>query len=187
MERSKIKGNVLLARLRFLRERGGEPLLRQILQRLSPGDRAVLGGILLPVSWYPLELNLRLDQAIADVLAGGSRDKIFLEMGRASADANLTGVHRFFVKPGNPHYLLSHAPQIYRFYYAVGHRTYEKTGEGAVLRTYEAEDVTATDCLTVVGWHERAIELSGGKGVRVVEALCRARGDAICEYRCSWT
>jgi len=38
-----------------------------------------------------------------------------------------------------------------------------------------------------VGWHERAIELSGGSEVRVTETRCRTRGDAVCEYRCVWT
>jgi len=64
---------------------------------------------------------------------------------------------------------------------------YEKTGDcSAVLRTYDAESVTAEDCLTVVGWHVRAIELCGGRTVEVVETLCRARGAPYCEYRCTW-
>jgi uncharacterized protein (TIGR02265 family) len=109
-------------------------------------------------------------------------------MGRASADANLLGPHRPFVKPGDPHFLLSSAPNIYAAYYGVGRRTYERTGEtSAVLRTFDAESVTATDCLTVVGWHVRAIELCGGKDPRVVESRCRTRGDPHCEYHCAWT
>jgi len=55
-----------------------------------------------------------------------------------------------------------------------------------VLKTFDAENVTANDCLTVVGWHERAIELCGGTNVRVRETKCRDRGDAHCEYACSW-
>jgi predicted hydrocarbon binding protein len=69
----------------------------------------------------------------------------------------------------------------------VGRRTYEKVGErGALLRTFDAGSVTVADCLTVVGWHERAIELCGGRDVKVTEAKCRARGAPHCEYRCEW-
>jgi uncharacterized protein (TIGR02265 family) len=183
----RIKGNVLLSRIAFVRGHGGEEALQAVLSRLPAADQAILRGWILPISWYPLALNLRLDDAIAGVLSPEDRSRVFLEMGRASADANLKGPHRPFVKPGDPHFLLASAPQIYAAYYGVGRRTYERTGEtAAVLRTFDAESVTPTDCLTVVGWHVRAIELCGGKDVRVAETRCRSRGDPHCEYHCTW-
>ncbi len=184
----RIKGHVLLSRLAYVRERGGEPALETVLARLPQADRDALRGWILPIAWFPLELNLRLDDAIATVFSPEDRTRVFLEMGRASADANLGGSQKPFVKEGDPHFLLSSAPRIYAAYYQVGRREYEKTGPtSAVLRTYDAESVTAADCLTVVGWHERAIALCGGKEPTVVETRCRARGDPHCEYRCSWS
>jgi uncharacterized protein (TIGR02265 family) len=182
-----IKGSILLSRRAYLKERGGEALLERVVGRLSATERATLEGTLLATSWYPLELNLRLDDAIADELSTGNRSQVFIEMGRASADQNLKTVHQAFIRQGDPHYLLSNAPRIYRLYYGVGYRTYERAGpSSATLRTFDAESVTATDCMTVVGWHQRAIELSGGKNVAVVEMVCRSRGGAHCEYRCAW-
>ncbi len=183
-----IKGSVVLARLKYIREAGGEPALRAVLERLPPKDAQVLAGWVLPISWYPLDLYLRLDDAIAAVMSPHDRRAVFLAMGRASADANLSAAQRPFVREGDPHFLLQSAPQIYAAYYAVGHRTYERTGPtSAVLTTHDAEHVTATDCLTVVGWHVRAIELCGGKAVKVEETRCRTKGDPVCEYRCEWT
>lgn len=185
---SRIKGHILLSRLQYVRDSGGEAQLAKVLAALPGEDRAVLGGMLLPVAWYPLELNLRLDGAIATVLSPGDRSRVFLEMGRASAEQNLKGVHRPYLREGDPHFLLSAAPRIYAAYYAQGSRTYEKAGEkSAVLRTFDAETVSATDCLTVVGWHQRAIELCGGTDVQVEETQCRARGAPHCEYRCRWS
>jgi uncharacterized protein (TIGR02265 family) len=185
---NRIKGHILLSRLQYVREVAGEGKLEEIVAGLAAEDRAVLAGMILPVTWYPLELNLRLDDAIATVLSPADKARIFIEMGRASAEKNLKGVHRPYVRDGDPHFLLSATPHIYAAYYAAGSRTYEKVGDkAALLRTLEAETVSATDCLTVVGWHERAIELCGGRNVKVVETLCRARGDAHCEYRCEWT
>ncbi len=182
-----IKGGVILARLKYVRDAGGEPALQAILARLPPEDAKVLSGWVLPISWYPLDLYLRLDDAIAAVMSPHDRRSVFLAMGRASADANLSGPQRPFVREGDPHFLLQAAPQIYSAYYAVGRRTYERTGDASgVLTTHGAENVTETDCLTVIGWHVRAIELCGGKDVQVVETRCRARGDDVCEYRCSW-
>ncbi len=184
---ARIKGSVLITRLNLVRKHGGPERLAKVLGRLAPPDRKVLEGIILPISWYPLELNLRLDAAIADVLSPADRTKAFIEMGRASAEENLAGPHHVFLRQGDPHFLLSHAPEIYRLYYAVGSRTYEKAGErGAVLRTVDAQSVTEEDCLTIVGWHQRAIELSGGRDVRVSHPTCRARGGPHCEYLCTW-
>ena len=185
--KNRIKGGVIKARLEFVQARAGEAGLRAVLARLPKEDQEVLRGWVLPITWYPLDLNLRLDDAIAAVLSPGDRDRIFLEMGRASADSNLGGPQRPYLREGDPHFLLRAAAQIYAAYYQVGRRTYEKTGEtSAVLRTFDAENVTRTDCLTVVGWHQRAIEMCGGRAVEVVETMCRTRGHPHCEYRCEW-
>ncbi|HYO69167.1 MAG TPA: TIGR02265 family protein [Archangium sp.] len=184
---ARIKGSVLITRLNLLMKQGGTGRFQQVLQRLPPADRKVLEGVIMPIGWYPLALNLRLDAAIADALSPRDRNKAFVEMGRASAEDNLNGPHHVFIRKGDPHFLLSHSPEIYRLYYAVGSRAYEKTGpRSAVLRTVGAESVTEADCLTIIGWYERAIEMSGGREVRVEQKKCRARGNGHCEYHCSW-
>ena len=132
-------------------------------------------------------MNLRLDAAIADVLSPEDRARAFKDMGRSSAEENLKGAHHVFLRAGEPHFLLSQAAQIYRFYYSVGHRTYEKTGpRTAVLRTFDAEAVTEADCLTIVGWHEKAVEMSGGKNVHIAHAQCRARARRTASTSISW-
>jgi uncharacterized protein (TIGR02265 family) len=182
-----IRGSVLASRLKFVREKGGPEARDRVIARLPAEDQQVLRSWLESAAWYPFELNQRLDDAIAQELSPDDRRRVFLEMGRASAEANLLAGQRKFVKDGDPQALLAGAPEIYAAYYAKGRRTYEKAGNtAAILRTYDAESVTAEDCLTVVGWHIRAIELCGGKDVKVVETACRARGQALCEYRCEW-
>jgi predicted hydrocarbon binding protein len=55
-----------------------------------------------------------------------------------------------------------------------------------VFTTYDAETFSAPDCLTVVGWYRKALEMCGVKGVKIVEEECRAKGGAVCRYRVSW-
>ncbi|HOX47132.1 MAG TPA: TIGR02265 family protein [Myxococcota bacterium] len=182
------RGTVLLARKAFVEKRFGPPAWQRVLGRLSAQDRQILEGQLLPISWYPIELNLRLDDAIAAELSPAHRDQIFLDMGWMSAEVNLKGSHAAWVRPGNPHYLLGQAPVIYRFYYSQGHRTYTQLSEtSGVLRTFDAESVTRSDCLTVCGWYVRAIELCGGRQVEVRETRCRTEGAECCEYHCAWS
>ena len=76
---------------------------------------------------------------------------------------------------------------IYSMYYEKGRREYQKTGDkSAVLTTHDAEVFSAPDCLTIVGWHRRALEMCGAAGVRVVEDECRAKGGSVCRYSLNW-
>lgn len=181
----RVKGSVLKSRLGFVEEQAGPAGLERVKARLSAADRELLAR-LLPTGWYPFDLGNRLDEAIVEELGGGRRD-YFLRLGAASADRNLGGVHRAFVRPGDPHAFLAQAPEIYAFYYDKGRRTYQRVGpKEAVLTTSGGETFSVPDCLTVAGWHVRALEMCGATGVRVDEEECRARGGAVCRYRVRW-
>jgi len=55
-----------------------------------------------------------------------------------------------------------------------------------VLTTHDAAIFSAPDCLTVIGWCKRALEMCGAKSPRIVEEECRASGSAVCRYAVSW-
>jgi uncharacterized protein (TIGR02265 family) len=183
-EAIKVKGGALLSRLSFVREERGEEGVQKVLARLPESDRTACTPILTG-AWYPFALNQRLDEAIAAEMGMG--ENVFLAIGKKSAEHNLAGAHRAMLSPGDPHGLLRRTPQIYQMYYDSGRRTYERLGDTkAVLRTYDAPTFSHHDCLTVVGWHRKAIEMCGAKNVRVTETKCRAKGAEVCEYVCEW-
>jgi uncharacterized protein (TIGR02265 family) len=179
-----IKGSVLKTRLAFVQELAPDGV-DEVLKRLPEPDQDHLRS-LLATKWYPFELGRRLDQAIVDRFGGG-RLEFFDRLGVASAEKNLTTVHRHFLVEGDPQAFLARAPMVYSFYYDQGRREYEKAGEcSAVLTTYDAEVFSVPDCATVVGWHRRALEMCGARNPLVVEETCRAKGGAVCRYRLSW-
>ena len=169
-----------------MRDMRGEPAVKRVLQRLDDHDRAVLTGMLLPFAWYPFATNERLDLAIAEEFAMG--EQIFMMLGEASARDNLDSAsQRTYIRERNPHALLKQTSAIFKVYYDTGHRTYERVADGcAILRTHSCESFSAPDCLTVVGWHQKAIAMCGGRNARVRETRCRTRGDELCEYVCEW-
>lgn len=180
-----VKGSVLKTRLAFVEEHAGADGVAKVLGALPADDQAALKTIV-TMKWYPFELGKRLDEAIVREVGGGRRE-FFERLGTASADKNLATLHKTFLVEGDPHAFLAKAPQIYALYYETGRREYQRTGEReGVLTTHDAETFSAPDCLTVVGWHRRALELCGATNVRVVEEECRARGGAVCRYRVSW-
>ncbi|MEO8200335.1 MAG: TIGR02265 family protein [Gemmatimonadota bacterium] len=181
-----VKGSVLKSRLGFVESHFGEAGVKRVLESLSPEDQQAL-NMILTVKWYPFEIGKRLDNAIVQVLGGG-RPEFFERLGEASADKNLTTLHHGFMTEGRPHAFLSKAPAIYALYYETGRREYQQTGEtSGVLTTHGAETFSTADCLTVVGWYRRALQMCGARDVKVVEDECRATGGKVCRYNVSWS
>ncbi len=180
-----VKGNIVRARVAFVKERFGEAAWDRVARTLPAADQTALAGVV-NVAWYPFELGRRLEDAIAAVVGGGGTS-VFEEMGRASARENLTTVHSSFLDPRDPAAFMQKTPMIYRFYYDTGRRTWEATGPtSGVVTTHEADTVSVADCATVVGWYKEALAMAGARDVAIVEDACRARGDAFCRYRVSW-
>jgi uncharacterized protein (TIGR02265 family) len=180
-----IKGTILKSRLGFVEQHWGEEGVQRLLATFGEADRRAL-QTLLTSKWYPFELGKQLDAAVVEVLGNGDAT-MFERLGAASADTNLTTVHRSFLTAGRPHAFLAKAQQIYDFYYETGRRTYVQTGEkSGVITTHDAQTYSVPDCLTIVGWYRRALEMCGATGVEIVEEECRAKGGAVCRYRVQW-
>jgi uncharacterized protein (TIGR02265 family) len=185
MSEQKVKGSILKSRLEFVEQQFGREGLEKVMSGLDDEDRKALSRIV-PVAWLDFDVGRRLDDAIVRILGGG-RPEVFERLGEASAETNLGTVHAAFLAPGDPHGFLAKAPQIYRMYYQQGSREYEKTGDReGVLTTHDAENFSKPDCLTVIGWYRKALEMCGAKNPRVIEEECRARGGDVCRYRVSW-
>lgn len=180
-----IKGAVVKSRLAFVQEHFGKDGLERVIAAVPEGDRRTL-RMLFTSNWYPFELGKALDDAIVRVLGGG-RPEFFERLGAASAEKNLSTLHAGFLTTGDAHGFLAKSPAFYSLYYASGRREYAPAGPNeGVLTTSDAETYSAPDCLTVVGWYRKALEMCGIAGVRIKEEECRALGGAVCRYRVTW-
>jgi hypothetical protein len=183
----KVKGNIVKAREAFVNENFGDDAWERVLDSLPDEDQRILRGIVTNTAWFEFDMAKRLDDAIVASLGRG-RIEVFEDIGRASAIANLTTVHKRLLELGNPQAFMEKADLIYHFYYDKGYRTYEATGASSgVLTTHEAETYSQMDCLTVIGWYRQALEMCGATGVEIVEETCRALGGDVCRYVVSWS
>lgn len=182
-----VKGASILARIEHIQKTHGDDILAAVLATMAPADRAILEARVLPATPYPLTLNGRLDEAIAQVLDPIHPHAVFHELGRASAERNLTSVHRIFTRGTAPHDLLENFPSVRRTYYSDGEASYERTDEHhGVLHVVGASSHTSPDCLSTAGYFERGIELLGGKGASVMVQCRRDAGHRECVFTCSW-
>jgi hypothetical protein len=180
-----IKGAVIKSRMAFIGEHFGQDGVQRVLASLPDGDQRTL-RMLFTSNWYPFDLGKALDDAIVRVLGAG-KPEFFERLGAASAEKNLATIHSGYLTKGDAHGFLAKSPSFYGLYYEAGRREYAQVGaKEGVLTTYDAGTFSAPDCLTVVGWYKKALEMCGVKGVKIVEEECRARGGAVCRYRVRW-
>lgn len=180
-----VKGAVLKSRLAFVERHSGKDGVERVLATLAPDLQRTL-RMLFTSNWYPFGIGKALDDAIVRVLGGG-RPEFFERLGEASAETNLGSIHASYLTKGDAHAFLAKSPSIYSLYYEAGRREYQQIGsKEGVLVTHDADTFSAPDCLTVVGWYRKALEMCGVGGATVVEEECRAKGGNVCRYRVRW-
>jgi len=180
-----IKGAVLKSRLTFVQDNFGKEGLERVLAAMPEGDRRTV-KMLFTSNWYPFDLGKAFDDTIVRVLGGG-RSEFFERLGAASAEKNLSTIHSGYLTKGDAHGFLAKSSSFYSLYYETGRREYAAVGpKEGVFTTYDAETYSAPDCLTVVGWYRKALEMCAVKGVKIAEEECRAKGGTVCRYRVRW-
>lgn len=187
MHSTRIKGASLVARLEWTEQK--QPGARnKVLAAMRSEDRKALGGVVMTMGWYSLELCAQLDAAIASVLAPERPpEEIYRLLGRASAADNLGGAHRLFLRDGTPHGVLGRFPQVRAQYYTDGAATYEYVAAGHGRITVEgAASVTVADCTSTAGYFEQALELAGGLDAQIDHHECILNGAARCRFECHW-
>jgi hypothetical protein len=181
-----VKGSALSSRVLWVQLEHGEAGFQRLLQQASTELRHSLEMGINKAMWYPfdqfVELNLLIDR-----LFGKGDLGLIRELGRFGADANLKTIYRLFYKVGTVHWILGRAVRLWSAHYDSGFCEVSTRGpKAAVLRIRGFATPHPAHCLSVLGWAERSIELSGGKHTIIEESLCRTRGDEICQLDVVW-
>lgn len=183
---AQVKGSAITSRVRYVRDRFGEQALRQVKAALPAQHRTALDGKVLPHAWVPYELFVILNVEV-DRLFGKGDLGLCREMGRYSAEVNLPTLYRIFYKLGTPMFIFSKAARLWQVHYDSGSMTPVEDGPGCVrLRIEGFEEPHRAHCLSVLGWAEQSVEISGAQVYDAGEEKCRTRGDDLCELVLRW-
>ena len=181
-----VKGSALTSRVLWVRLTHGSAGEARLLGEVSPGLRAHVERGFAKARWYPFDQFIELNVAIDRVFGRGDLGLV-KQLGRFGADANLTTIYRLFFKVGSPLWILSRTLRLYSAHYDTGWAEVTTRGaNAAVLRIRNVEQPHRVHCLSVAGWAERSIELSGGKHAFVEESRCRTAGDELCQLDVAW-
>jgi len=181
-----VKGSALSSRVLWVELEHGNAGMERLLHQCSPGLRHSLDKGIAKAKWYPFEQFIELNETI-DRLFGKGDLGLIHELGRYGADANLTTIYRLFFKVGTTHWILGRAARLWSAHYDSGNLEVLTRGpRTAVLRIRGFATPHRVHCMSVQGWAERSIELSGGLRVNSEEPLCRLRGDEYCQLEAKW-
>jgi hypothetical protein len=183
---SNVKGSAFASRILWVRLHQGESGVARVARKVSPdlGDVLRTGAVM--SRWYPFEMFVELNLALDRVFGAGDMGLI-RTLGRHGADAHLTTIYRLFYKVGTVKWILARAPRLWGMHYDSGMLHVDSyPGREAALRIEGFSHPHRAHCLSVQGWTERSVELSGGGEVRSEETACRASGDPSCRFLVSW-
>ncbi|HXY40148.1 MAG TPA: hypothetical protein VEQ10_10770 [Vicinamibacteria bacterium] len=183
---AQVKGTAVLSSLRHVRERFGEPALAGVLSALPSGDAALLSGLVLASSWYPMGCLLRFMQEAEKQLAA-QEPKLLQNMGRASCDDGLKGIYKIFLKVGSPGFIIDRAARVLANYYDTGELVVVDRGERHVaVELRGLEEAGRPFCERIYGWMQRTLELTGVRNLRSAHSSCLHRGDPVCRFEGRW-
>ena len=150
-----------------------------VTSRLPSEDRATLDGVISAV-WYDVGLYDRLHVALSEELGEGS----MRDLGRFSAEGDLTTVHRLFLRMASPTFLVQRYGEYWRRYQTSGTWSIAGTPPWKVRARLDdwASQVEATR-VRLVAYIERMLELTGFGTFDVQRVHSRASLELVIDVR----
>ena len=179
------KGTNYLHLKSFLDAKVGVHAWPDLMTKVEPADRVVLESMV-SIGWYPSGIGARLFR-VADAMFGHGDLAFVTEVGRFSAEDDLNGIQRLFLRLLNPVLILEKSRDYWSRFHNTGQWTVERHGPRSAtgsLAGWSVVDLAA--CAHIEAYVVRMYELVGAKRVRFEQTKCRARGDEVCCFSGEW-
>ncbi|NOZ85522.1 MAG: hypothetical protein GXP49_04540 [Deltaproteobacteria bacterium] len=189
----KVKGITILGLVKLVKKKASSEEMASVIDNLDPADREVLQDRILVSSWYPYRVFNNLLESIDKVLGNGD-GKLAYEIGRMSAERDLTTVYRSILSFLSTGFVTKKAFAAWKNYYSSGEleliqdaRDEQDRGRRVMkVRMKEFRTLSTFHCMNIVGWCEKFVELLGVSDVSVEETSCIHKGGDHCEFLLSW-
>lgn len=138
--------------------------------------------------WYPVkDAAIEPTVAIGKVLYAGDAQKAGWETGRYSSETALSGIYKIFVKMATPQFIIGRAGKILPSYYDPSEIAVKETGPRHVVLNISRLPLNHEVLeARILGWIERALEITGCKNVKIQTTKSMAKGDPITELMITW-
>lgn len=181
-----VKGNLVAARPRWLREKWGEDAVRSVSAKLTGDAKKLFDSEVLPFGWYDFGTLAAVDQVIIDGPLKGDLSQM-KKFGSDVARYDLSSIYKMLLKLGTPSFVAKRVGNVYSTYVRGGSMASEDV-ESKRARVVLAEGALPLYFCAhgIPGWFTAALELSGAKEVDVRETECVHRGARRCVWQAHW-
>lgn len=178
----KVKGVNILALVKILRKAGTETAKKV----LSPAYQHYLEERILVSNRYPEIDHVELLRAVARLMP--PKPEPWIVMGHRSASADLNGLYKAHLRPGDPVRTLGSAGALWRNYHDTGDLTVTfPTERSALLKLTRFAAPARELCRINVGYFEEVVLLAGGRDPRCEELGCIVDGAVECSWSVTWS
>ncbi|QQS52359.1 MAG: hypothetical protein IPM71_06385 [Bacteroidota bacterium] len=183
-----VKGTAVIA-IRDFVKRNYPNDFEKWLNSLEPASKAIYMSTIDSTKWYPVESGAKdPTEKIGKMFYKGNIEKGAIEAGRYSAEKALTGIYKIFVMAANPQYIVKRASRVMITYYRpIEVNVVKELPNGVVVEFTKIENRYPAIEKRIMGWCERALEISGCKNVKLTDRFVREQADGkVIEITMNW-
>ena len=185
------KGTLLKNLGDYVVEHHSQAAWRAVVDELLPDDRAIIDGLLLVGGWYPVGV---WNRTIACYIARYAKDADaeMTAVARYIAERDLNTLFKVMLRMGSAEFVLGRTDSLWTRYFDVGRLENDELDKHhwRLRLTAPVGVEEAPGELTcgpgVCGWLTQALQLTGVKAPKVVQARCRFHAAPACEYDVTW-
>ncbi len=183
-----MKGTAVATQMGYVRDNFGEDGYQQWIEALSPEARTIVEGAVLESNWYEGECAVvELRSKICQVFYKGDPRGSW-ELGRYSAERALTGIYKVFLRVGSPNWMIDRGNMVFNRFFRPGlMETVQNEKNLAITQLKDFPESTGLVEMTIAGFIEKGLELSGTKNINVLITKSFSRGDDYTEFKYTWT
>lgn len=169
MPKMEIKGTAVIAIREYVKKEYARDF-EKWMDSLSDKSKEIFTNVIDSTNWYPIEEGAKEPtEAIANMFFNGDIVRGSKNAGRFSADVALSGIYKIFVKATNPTYIIKRASRVFATYYRPCEmQVVDESLKHVVIEISKLSERYIAIENRIVGWCERALEISGSKFVVII-------------------
>jgi hypothetical protein len=182
----KSKGYTIKGALNFVDYRFGKDGIEKLRDSLSDDLKKEISKGIIPSDWYPFKFQVEIYEKIDKVFGSGSFE-FCKEIGKYTAEYEVSTIHKLFFKIGSPDTILKFGSLLWGRYYNKGKLeiiSEEKYSATAYVKDWHP--ISRAFCIDLFGWMEKTLQLAGASSVYIKHSECLLDGFPHCKYEGFW-
>ena len=154
---------------------------------LPDESKLIFNNAIISTEWYDATYGISIPTGNLAMFYNGDVDKAAFMAGYEGATDALTGVYKFFLQMSSPFFIINRANVIFQNYYQPSEMTSEKldkTKVKIIISKFDKVDTIIEG--RIMGWIQRALEMSGCKNVNVIRTTSITEENRITKLVLHW-